>query len=88
LDQGACSGNAGHAGADDGDFECHGLDSTRLGVAGGLGFTDVSLNVSRLCLEYFVFRVAQGEQKGLGATPRFALYVVRTKPLVLALLLG
>jgi len=41
-----------------------------------------------LCLEYFVFRVAQGEQKGLGATPRFALYVVRTKPLVLALLLG
>ena len=31
---------------------------------------------------------AQGEQKGLVATPRFALYVVRTKPLVLALLLG
>ena len=30
----------------------------------------------------------QGEHKGLGATPRFALYVVRTKPLVLALLLG
>lgn len=29
---------------------------------------------------------AQGEQKGLGATPRFALYVVRTKPLLLALL--
>ena len=28
----------------------------------------------------------QGEQKGLGATPRFALYVVRTKPLLLALL--
>jgi len=39
-------------------------------------------------LEYFVFRVAQGEHKGLGATPRFALYVVRTKPLLLALLLG
>ena len=31
---------------------------------------------------------AQGEQKGLVATPRFALYVVRTKPLLLALLLG
>jgi hypothetical protein len=29
---------------------------------------------------------AQGEQKGLVATPRFALYVVRTKPLLLALL--
>jgi hypothetical protein len=41
-----------------------------------------------LCLGYFVFRGAQGEHKGLGATPRFALYVVRTKPLVLALLLG
>ena len=27
----------------------------------------------------------QGEQKGIGATPRFALYVVRTKPLLLAL---
>jgi len=32
------------------------------------------------------YRGAQGEQKGLGATPRFALYVVRTKPLLLALL--
>jgi hypothetical protein len=31
---------------------------------------------------------AQGDQKGLGATPRFALYVARTKPLLLALLIG
>jgi len=31
---------------------------------------------------------AQGERKGLGATPRFALYVVRTKPLALSLLLA
>ena len=30
----------------------------------------------------------QGERKGLEATPRFALYVVRIKPLALALLLG
>jgi len=41
-----------------------------------------------LCLLYFVNRGTQGEHKGLGATPRFALYVVRTKPLVLDLLLG
>jgi len=40
LHQGASSGDAGHAGADDGDIECHGLDSTRLGVALGVGFTD------------------------------------------------
>jgi ABC-type proline/glycine betaine transport system permease subunit len=33
-------------------------------------------------------REAQGECKGLGATPRFALYVVRTKPLALSLLLA
>jgi len=35
-----------------------------------------------------VYGVTQGEQKGLGATPRFALYVVRTKSLLLALLIG
>jgi len=69
LDQGACSGDAGHASADDGDFECHALDSTR-------------------CLELWEFGKTQGQQKGLGATPRFALYVVRTKPLLLAFLLG
>ena len=35
-----------------------------------------------------VYGGTQGEQKGLGATPRFALYVVRTKSLLLALLIG
>jgi len=35
-----------------------------------------------------VYGGMQGEQKGHGATPRFALYVVRTKSLLLALLIG
>jgi hypothetical protein len=35
-----------------------------------------------------VYGGTQGEQKGLGATPRFALYVVRTNSLLLALLIG
>ena len=46
LDQGACSGDAGHAGADDGDIECHGLDSTRCLGLSGFGKTQ--------CLRYGV----------------------------------